>query len=95
MFIFVSQSTNILRTLPESHFPAQNFDYNCSFEHSLVQELGYDGYARLRRGFDRAFGGQELVPKFPLVIDAGCGTGLVGEQVRVGWPYPHSDNEIY
>jgi hypothetical protein len=53
----------------------------CSFEHSLVQELGYNGYERLRRGFDRAFGGSEFVPKFTLVIDAGCGTGLVGEQV--------------
>jgi hypothetical protein len=52
-----------------------------SFEHSLVQELGYNGYERLRRGFDRSFGGQESVPKFPLVVDAGCGTGLVGEQV--------------
>jgi hypothetical protein len=52
-----------------------------SFEHSLVKELGYDGYERLRRGFDRAFGGQEKVPTFSLVIDAGCGTGLVGEQV--------------
>ena len=52
-----------------------------SFEHSLVKELGYTGYERLRRGFDRAFGGQDKVPIFPLVVDAGCGTGLVGEQV--------------
>ena len=54
----------------------------CSFEHSLVQELGYNGFERLRRGFDRAFGGQENVPKFGTVVDAGCGTGLVGEQFR-------------
>lgn len=53
-----------------------------SFEHSLVEELGYDGYQRLRRAFDRSFGGQEKVPSFDLVVDAGCGTGLVGEQVR-------------
>jgi hypothetical protein len=51
-----------------------------SFEHSLVKDLGYTGYERLRRGFDRAFGGDK-VPNFPKVIDAGCGTGLVGEQV--------------
>ena len=57
--------------------------FNLSFEHSLVQELGYDGYQRLRRGFNRAFGGEEKVPKFKLVVDAGCGTGLVGEQVRL------------
>jgi hypothetical protein len=52
-----------------------------SFERSLVQELGYNGYERLRLGFDKAFGGQDSVPTFPLVVDAGCGTGLVGEQV--------------
>ena len=52
-----------------------------SFEHSLVEELSYTGFERLRRGFDRAFGGE--VPTFSVVVDAGCGTGLVGEQVRV------------
>jgi len=57
-------------------------DYAQNFEHSLVEELGYNGYERLRRGFDRAFGGAENTPKFNLVIDAGCGTGLVGEQFR-------------
>jgi predicted TPR repeat methyltransferase len=57
-------------------------DYATNFEHSLVEELKYDGYERLRRGFDRAFGGQEYVPTFPLVVDAGCGTGLVGQQFR-------------
>ena len=58
-----------------------NFELQ-SFEHSLVDELGYDGYERLRRGFDRAYGGEDKVPRFQTVIDAGCGTGLVGEQVR-------------
>lgn len=48
-----------------------------------MEELGYDGYQRLRRAFDRSFGGENNVPSFKLVIDAGCGTGLVGEQVRV------------
>lgn len=52
-----------------------------SFEHSLVEELGYHGFQKLRKAFDKAFGGEEKVPKFDLVIDAGCGTGLVGEQV--------------
>lgn len=47
-----------------------------------MKELGYTGYERLRRGFDTAFGGPGFVPTFSLVIDAGCGTGLVGEQVR-------------
>jgi predicted TPR repeat methyltransferase len=53
-------------------------DYAGNFEHSLVQELGYTGYERLRRGFDRAFGGSP--PIFGSAVDAGCGTGLVGEQ---------------
>ena len=53
-----------------------------SFEHSLVDELGYDGYKRLRLGFNKAFGGIENVPKFDLVVDAGCGTGLAGSQFR-------------
>jgi len=57
-------------------------DYAHNFEHSLVEELGYNGYERLRRGFDRAFGGQDKVPEFSVVVDAGCGTGLVGEQFR-------------
>jgi len=57
--------------------------YAQNFEHSLVEELGYDGYARLRRGFDRAFGGESNLPQFDVVVDAGCGTGLVGEQVRM------------
>jgi len=67
----------------ENSYVKQLFDdYAQNFEHSLVEELGYDGYARLRRGFDRSFGGQESVPIFSSVIDAGCGTGLVGEQFR-------------
>jgi predicted TPR repeat methyltransferase len=58
--------------------------YEISFEHSLVEELGYNGFERLRRGFDKSFGGRENVPTFAFVIDAGCGTGLVGEQVSSG-----------
>jgi len=49
----------------------------------LVDELGYNGFEILRRGFDLAFGGQDKVPHFPLVIDAGCGTDLVGEHVMI------------
>ena len=56
-------------------------DYAGNFEHSLVQELGYTGYERLRVGFDRAFADQPI-PKFKKAVDAGCGTGLVGEQFR-------------
>jgi predicted TPR repeat methyltransferase len=56
-----------------------------SFEHSLVHELQYNGYERLRRAVDLGLfsGDQKLgISKFPIVIDAGCGTGLVGEQFR-------------
>jgi predicted TPR repeat methyltransferase len=55
-------------------------DYADTFETSLVKELGYDGYARLRRGFDRAMQTDSM--QFDKVLDAGCGTGLVGEQFR-------------
>jgi len=56
-------------------------DYASNFEHSLVDELQYNGFERLRRGFDRAFDGGSP-PIFGKVIDAGCGTGLVGEQFK-------------
>ena len=55
-------------------------DYAKNFEYSLVEELGYTGYERLRRGFDKAFHGN--TPTSKLVVDAGCGTGLAGEQFR-------------
>ena len=67
--------------------------HGISFEHSLVEELGYNGFERLRRGFDRSFGGQENTPMFSLVVDAGCGTGLVGEQVRTQQMEEHMHNE--
>lgn len=54
-------------------------DYATNFEHSLVEELGYTGFERLRRGFDRAL---PTATMFDKVVDAGCGTGLVGEQFR-------------
>ena len=60
-------------------------DYAQNFEHSLVQDLGYDGYERLRRAFDRGMKGVGVDTTstiFEVVLDAGCGTGLVGEQFR-------------
>lgn len=59
-------------------------DYASNFEHSLVQDLGYTGYERLRRGFDQALeqDGKSGLVMFATVVDAGCGTGLVGEQFR-------------
>lgn len=66
-------------------------DYAQNFEHSLVQDLGYDGYERLRRAFDRGMKGVGVdttsssttsSTMFDVVLDAGCGTGLVGEQFR-------------
>jgi len=56
--------------------------YAKKFERSLVDELGYNGFERIRRGFDRVFGGSDKVPLFEIVIDAGSGTGLAGEQFR-------------
>jgi predicted TPR repeat methyltransferase len=55
-------------------------EYAKNFEHSLVHELGYNGYERLRSAFDTAFNGNP--PVFLRVVDAGCGTGLVGAEFR-------------
>ena len=65
-------------------YVTQLFDeYASNFEHSLVNELQYTGYERLRRGFDRSGAMQKSNGAlFDLVVDAGCGTGLVGEQFR-------------
>jgi len=62
-------------------------DYAQNFESSLVKDLGYDGYERLRRAFDRGMKnvGVDVEASgkiFNVVLDAGCGTGLVGEQFR-------------
>lgn len=66
-----------------NEFVTELFDgYAKNFEHSLVEELGYNGFERLRRGFDQIFGGSDDVPMFDLVVDAGSGTGLAGEQFR-------------
>ena len=47
-----------------------------------MEELRYNGYERLRRAMDRAFSSNPHVESFAVVVDAGCGTGLVGEQFR-------------
>lgn len=66
-----------------NEYVTELFDgYAKNFEHSLVDELGYNGFERLRQGFDRVFGGSDEVPMFDLVVDAGSGTGLAGEQFR-------------
>ncbi|KAI2503964.1 methyltransferase domain-containing protein [Fragilaria crotonensis] len=57
-------------------------DYAKNFEHSLVEELHYNGYERLRHAADRAFSSKPRLDSFAVVVDAGCGTGLVGEQFR-------------
>lgn len=57
-------------------------EYAHNFEEALVNDLGYNGFYRLRNGMDTYFGDQTKVPTFDIVVDAGCGTGLVGEQFR-------------
>ena len=47
-------------------------EYASNFEHSLVNELNYNGFSRMRQGFDRAMSLEGLSnKKFALVIDAG------------------------
>jgi len=58
--------------------------YAPNFEDSLVKDLGYTGFQKLRLAFDAAFSNsnKKVPSKFDVVVDAGCGTGLVGEQFR-------------
>jgi len=59
-------------------------DYASNFESSLVDELGYNAFHRMRRGFDRALAqeNESTEKKFLKVVDAGCGTGLAGVEFR-------------
>ena len=54
-----------------------------------MDELSYTGFERIRRVFNRAFGEEDNVPTFSLAVDAGCGTGLAGEQVRYSMNEPN------
>jgi len=58
--------------------------YASDFESSLVDELGYNAFHRMRRGFDRALAQENEAKdkKFLKVIDVGCGTGLAGVEFR-------------
>jgi tetratricopeptide (TPR) repeat protein len=58
-------------------------EYAASFEGSLVDELKYNGFHRMRRVFDRVMVQEKLGDdkKFELVLDVGCGTGLAGVEV--------------
>lgn len=57
-------------------------DYASNFETSLVDDLKYNAFHRMRRLFDKALAKEEAAGhKFELVLDAGCGTGLAGVEV--------------
>lgn len=65
----------IILSIPLTFYP--------SFENSLVDQLNYNGFHRMRKSFDAVILEQKIVKqKFHLVVDAGCGTGLAGEVVR-------------
>jgi tetratricopeptide (TPR) repeat protein len=55
-------------------------EYAGNFEHSLVVDLGYKGFQLLRNFVGEVLGEENL--KFGLVVDAGCGTGLIGNEFR-------------
>jgi tetratricopeptide (TPR) repeat protein len=57
-------------------------DYASNFESSLVDELKYNGFHRMRRIFDQVIVKERLEGHmFQLVVDVGCGTGLAGVEV--------------
>lgn len=53
--------------------------YADRFEHHLVEGLGYCGPALLRQALDALPGAPA---HFPVVLDLGCGTGLMGAAIR-------------
>lgn len=79
--MLASMTADVSMTRASNEYVKALFDeYAGNFEHSLVKELQYTGFERLRRGFDRAMSNETIL--FETVLDAGCGTGLVGEQFR-------------
>lgn len=63
---------------PPQQYVRQLFDdYAEAFDTHLVQQLGYQGHQLL---IDRL--PPEAGPRFPRVLDLGCGTGLCGAHVR-------------
>ena len=63
---------------PGAHVRQLFEDYAPRFERHLVDVLGYDGPARLRRLLEAARAGQGKPFRFGRLLDLGCGTGLVG-----------------
>lgn len=53
--------------------------YADRFERHLVEGLGYRGPALLRQALDAL---PEAPARFPVVLDLGCGTGLMGAAIR-------------
>ena len=63
---------------PAAHVRQLFEDYAPKFEKHLVDALGYDGPARLRRLLEEVRAGQGQPFRFGRLLDLGCGTGLVG-----------------
>lgn len=63
---------------PAAHVRQLFDDYAPKFERHLVDVLGYDGPARLRRLLEAVALGQGRPFRFSRLLDLGCGTGLVG-----------------
>lgn len=72
--------------LPDKTPPAwvtRLFDeYAPRFEQHLLQKLSYQGPQALLQGILAVAAAQSLQPWFEQALDLGCGTGLVGSQVR-------------
>jgi len=57
-------------------------EYAEGFESSLVDDLKYVGFELVRAAFDRSEAEEKKKKKYARTLDVGCGTGLLGEQVR-------------
>ncbi len=64
---------------PRSYIVSLFDEYSASFESHLVESLGYSGPQQLANLLDDNTGAER---NFHALLDLGCGSGLVGEQLR-------------
>lgn len=92
-----SLNTGKVKTLDADYVQGLFDGYSVRFEDELVNTLEYQGHkwvahqvvqSMMRRGDSRADSASDGGRASPIIVDLGCGTGLVGEFVRSQWYDP-------